>query len=841
MRVPSVRSLNKKLSILHPCYRSLVIGIVAFLLYSGIVTTVSSQSPVKQPIVPFETNISPVPTQDALINISVNGKEFGNVEAKLENEAPFLKKTSLEEMFSTSLTSDHFNRIFRVQFSRLEWIGDADLHAVGLFTSWDLSTLLYRISVPIEFATLQEVDFSPPIKYTGKEYFTKSFLSSVLNLSGNADGSFATGSNTFSGNFDADGLIKVWDLAIEGSASVTLSNSQISISLSKARLLYDVPAAQGRLVAGKVIGEGIAYQSKPELIGVTLGSLYIFSNYDRSSAPSIAFMLEEPSKVRILINGIPVRIMSLDRGKYRIFDLPFSSGLNTVELQIADSTGIETWLRPASQYIAAEGGILVSGQSEFGISAGVGYEEPDEPFVSGFFRHGLDYRVSYSIFGQADTRSVLAGGALIAGLPIGIFTAEASAVYAWDERSIPFSYAANLRYQIAIPSKPNFPNTAITAEYFSSNFFPPNPTDTLPIDSDARARVSVSISGTFNKFFVYSLSSSWNRVFKTPASDLIDINASMGYSTNNGISISLNSHVSIDPREGNTTLTLGVSAVTRIPRKPNASLSFIQYGDGLNTVSYTDKINLFGDTEFTLQGQNLVIGSLDRKRISSNLRKSLDFADITFNGGLNYGGATNSLDGSISLRASTALAYADGTIALSRPLYDSFVIVLPEADAKNQKTTLSTTSSGSVTTRAFPVALSLASYRQALARVDFPEADANLVASIPESLLMPKYRSGIVYRVGIEKHIFVIGRLVDQGLKPYAYIAGDVFDGRNALVESVFTYEDGSFQAFNLEIGAYRIEWPASIGSSSLTIPETAEGNFDLGNIVAERSEENVE
>lgn len=800
-----------------------------------LVNFAAAQESLSFPLLP--QNVVPVPSQDAIVNVSVNDTLYGDLEAKLDTAQPFLRKEVLSELLKPTMDPRVFSVIFEQSFSRLQWIGAQDLAAVGISVTWDLGILTYRIIIPTLYITLRQLDFSPNLRQTGKRSLSNAQFSAVLNVSGGVEAFFAPGSITSTEILNLDGLINLWGIALEGICTLSWNPGAFSLSLDKARAIYDLPIAGGRLMAGIIEGEGISFQTRPELLGLSFGSLYVFSKYDRASSPSIAFSLDANSTIKIMLNGYPVRMMRLTRGKYRIFDLPFSSGLNTLELYITDDTGVDKLLKPSNRYIASETGILVGGQSEYGFSAGVGYDNPEQPYASAFFRYGLDYRLTFSLFTQADLRSALVGGTLIAGTAIGTFSAEAAGIMAWDSRPNPFTYAGTLRYMISIPSQPRFPGFSLTANYVSADFIPPEPVSELADGNEARLRIDTDISGKIGKNFFYGASASWARTFSSPIADSMTFSLNVSYGTDQGFAVGANSLVTINAK-GEVIPALSLLAYIVPQTRQNARINVYQTGTGQNSIAVSDSLNLLGGIDVSVQGQNLALGSSDRTRFVASARKQLDIADTTLSGSFNFGGSEGDMDGSVSVKAASAVAFAEGGLAISKPLYDAFVIFIPDKSVRGQKATLTTSSAGAASSTGLPIALPLPSYRETTARIDFPESAANIIADTPETVLYPTYRSGIAYRVGMMKQLVVSGRLVAEDGKPYAYVAGDILDEEGIVRESVFTYEDGTFVAYTISEGTYRISWPAGIGVSSITVPGEAEEFFDLGDIVAKTAEE---
>ncbi len=119
--------------------------------------------------------------------------------------------------------------------------------------------------------------------------------------------------------------------------------------------------------------------------------------------------------------------------------------------------------------------------------------------------------------------------------------------------------------------------------------------------------------------------------------------------------------------------------------------------------------------------------------------------------------------------------------------------------------------------------------------MDFPEADADMIATIPSSVIRPTYRSGFRYSAGLQKTYFVSGRLLDAGGKPLGFVPGDIVDSKGEKRDVTFTDEDGTFQMYGLVPGEYVIEWPESVGKSKISVTDASGAYVDIGDISPEK------
>ena len=121
--------------------------------------------------------------------------------------------------------------------------------------------------------------------------------------------------------------------------------------------------------------------------------------------------------------------------------------------------------------------------------------------------------------------------------------------------------------------------------------------------------------------------------------------------------------------------------------------------------------------------------------------------------------------------------------------------------------------------------------------MDFPEADADVSATIPHISVSPGYRSGFIFRAGLEKRFYVTGYLVDASGAPISLVAADVIMPDGSYADMTFTDEAGMFQIFGLTPGVYKLIWPEDIGVSTLTLVDDVDDLVELGQITATRQE----
>lgn len=803
--------------------------IILFLFFSA--STAFSLDPPELPSTSFAPTVI-VPDQAGLVALSIDDTSVGDVEVGIYNNEPVLAHTVLADLLNEYLRPDVYNTIFEVIFSRLEWITRQDLEAIGISTTWDDVRITLNIQIPAAFKPIQDLDISPSYVPNIKPILQRAAFSGHLDFSATMDTVIANSGISAPVSGSIKGVVNVLDWIAEFYASGTLNNTSASVALNSWYLVHDFPSINGRFFLGRVQAQASIYQSQPELYGFTLKKESIIKYQTKPGFYELfsEFTIENPSIVRIKLNGLTYRIMNMNPGNYRILDLPFTYGLNDFILEIEDTAGKISQLKTT---IPRELNLLEEGISDYSFSAGVGRTETNQPFVSGYFRYGFSPRFTAGVTAQADLRSALAGTSFIMATMAGNFTGSANLVYAWDGRSNPLSGTASLQYKLNFPGRELIPTVGLSADFISEGFGAPIPSTTQTMLKES-LRFGGQIGTRIGKSAGLSLS-----VYHTQSSDAsIDGTTTAGLSLNlglgSGASMTFITNANFKPAivpDISATLMLFV-----LPKdKPGRSLSLIQSGDGSNSLNFIDKIDALGGINVNARGSNLLPGYPDGSSVGLGLSRQDSISALELSGDFDINATSPaSRLGRIRIGGSTSLVFANQYLALTRQISDSFVIFAPSASMKGQKVYVRVDSGGNaVSPNARPVILPLTSYRPSVGSIDLPEAPPDMLPRLQTALLVPTYKSGVIYASDILRRYKVVGRLVSAEGTPVSYMAGDILDISGTNFTSTFTDEEGNFEIYDLEPGSYRIEWPDFIGTNEFELHESEEGTLSLGTIVA--------
>ena len=259
-----------------------------------------------------------------------------------------------------------------------------------------------------------------------------------------------TGRQPISGTLELGGRIG----GGKGVAFITRHNYQEGrnqlLQRTETQLIYDRTDDLLRVTAGDLRYRGANFQSLPRLAGVTVERFFglepsrLFRPVGQTS-----FEIERPSTVDVRINGVVLRQLLLQSGRYDLRDFPLVQGANDVELVIRDDTGREQIISNRNFF---DFSLLEPGISDFSFSAGVrartggnGIRYSDKYAFSGFYRQGLSPTLTAGADVQVDQQGVTAGASAVWAAPIGVFRFEG----AGSKRSgIGSGYAVDVGYSI---------------------------------------------------------------------------------------------------------------------------------------------------------------------------------------------------------------------------------------------------------------------------------------------------------------------------------------------------------------------------------------------------------
>lgn len=200
------------------------------------------------------------------------------------------------------------------------------------------------------------------------------------------------------------------------------------------------------------------------------------------------------------------------------------------------------------------------------------------------------------------------------------------------------------------------------------------------------------------------------------------------------------------------------------------------------------------------------------------------------------------------MRLGTALVFADGHLALSRPVEDSFALAVPHKTLEGRTVVIEPRKDGHFLGESGvlggAVDPNLSSYFERVVSYDVPEAPIGYDLGTGNIRTRPPYRSGYLIVAGSEYSVNVTGTLYDADHEPISLLSGTAveLDHLDRAPLTVFTNRVGRFAIQGMRPGRWKIEM-AGIKPivAIIEVPAKAEGLVMMGDVtLTAQTEEGV-
>ncbi|MET0156160.1 MAG: hypothetical protein ABW189_08680 [Rickettsiales bacterium] len=674
------------------------------------------------------------------------------------------------------------------------------------------------------------VSFSPEMKKTRKvrldniqvpayaEALPPANVSGYVNLRGSRDLA-DTGEDSFVDpmRFQANGAMRYKGVVLESGLDYTEEAYPRAFRRGDTRLVYDVPKKMLRTTLGDLLYDVRGFQSYVPMAGAGVSRDFSLQPY-RVTEPKgrTRFFLKEPSRAEVYVNGALVRTMELASGSYDFSDFPVTGGLNAVTLRLYDPLGR---MEEKTLDVANDAGLLVAGLHQYSYQAGIRRDafgqsdayDAQKPAFSAYHRYGITENVTIGANAQGDDARDMAGVEAAWGGKAGVVWANLAGSTGDGEDGA----AAALTYSYNnAQSRVN--DVALTAEYRSAYFYGLTDGETVvnPLSWTFGGRYGMQFSESWSavasaRYGVGRFEStddfSYSFLVEKALPKGVRVTASLGESESNGFGVFcavawtpfLSRHsgfASYDGASDRADLSWNYAA--------DAPVGSFSGSAGVATVG--------GDPE----ANGYVSYVHDRGEVS--LRHA---AYETANEGLRT-----------RTRASfgTALAYADGKLAVSRPIADGFVMVAKHPSLKGLDVGLNPLFADKEgvryearADRYGPAVLpNFASYLYGTAQIDARTLPSGVDIGKSNYLVRPAYRGGSLVVVGSDARVVLEGTLTDASGVPVALQAGTL-TRKNGEEKLFFTDRNGAFSVDGLTPGRYAMRLHAADDKSiEVTAPD---------------------
>ncbi len=725
--------------------------------------------------------------------------------------------------------------------SQLEAIAASDgylpldqLQQLGIAVVFDQARLELYLQIPAALRRTNVVGVTglPP---EAADALPVSAVSGYLNILAGEDivwsGAGSTGRQPL--RIALDGALNLSGWVLEGRANVTEGGAP-GLSRGDVRLVHDDPVNALRYMAGDLsIPVSGAFQTVVPLGGISVSRNYSLQPY-RVTRPTgeFTFFLERLARVEIYLNGVRVQQLQLEAGPQDIRNLALSTGTNDIQLIITDDLGQVQRLDFAT---ALAGNLLAPGLQQFSYNLGFPTRTPsgqrqyqwDQPQLALAHRWGVSSTLTLGGYAQLTPAYQMVE-------TDGVW-ASAVGNWGWDiaaSHTPELGTGLALRLQYELPPNPQDATNRslrVAAEYRGDRFttfgaLGPSP-DWLILSASYSQRIfgdtSLNLGGSYR--------------LGRDGPDSYTANLGLSRSLGNGLSGSFNLNHSRNPQgQDETRAFLGLSWLMPQRRQSLALNTTVSSTEAMGT-----RLSWSRRPERRLQSPGLAI-DLNRDSQGYDLSGRLTYTDYRFDLGLTHDVAWPSQPGAMvshttRLTLGTALVFADGHFGWSRPIANSFVLVVPRDRWRGQTIGVNPSQEGygAIVDGFGPAVLSdLQPYYLSRVRLEAPEAPLGYDLGTDEYVVMPSYRSGTLIVAGTEASAAVRGVLVDETGAPLGLQAGEVVSLSDAawVAQPLFTNRIGRFALLGLTPGRYELRL-RDRAPLQFEIAPDQDGIIDLGTV----------
>ncbi len=624
-----------------------------------------------------------------------------------------------------------------------------------------------------------------------------------------------------------DGAINLNNWVLEGNWSFT-EKSQPELIRGDIRIVRDDPENAVRYIAGDFSFPTTGFQSAIAVGGIAAARNFSLQPYSIiRPINNFEFFLERPSEVEIYANGRLAQTLNLPAGQQDLRQLPLTTGINNIQLLVTDDRGQE---QKISFTNAIASNLLAPDLQQFAYSFGFPSQtlnggrnyDFSKPTLSLAHRWGISNELTLGGYAQATSRQQLLGIEGIFATTLGNF--------AWDmafsnDQNIGLDYAWRLRYEFLNASDTDrsfgfsLENRGARFITFGNESIPNNNT-AFDLSAFYRQRLFADISA--------GLSTQYRFGRDTPDSYRVSLDLSKSFA--NGLSAGLSLSQSRDTSGVNEQRAL-------LNMQLNLGSQSVQASSEIrNTDSPTHNIAWNYNASQVSESTSGSVG-FSRSRGSDRLNANFTYTGYrsiwNFAPDLSISPTATQANALISVR--TAIAFADGNWAFSRPISDSFAIVIPEKALASQIVGVNPDGQGSYLSRADrfgpAVVPNLSSYNVSRLLLEIPDAPLGIETGNSVYYTLPTYKSGTVIRVGTDATVYIRGILTDAKDQAIALQAGEVRSLSDPSWQAVtlFTNRAGKFALTGFKVGRYEL----TLDNQKLQfeIPEGTVGLYDLGTL----------
>jgi outer membrane usher protein len=640
------------------------------------------------------------------------------------------------------------------------------------------------------------------------------------------------GDRTAMGEIDAHVNIRGWVLQNRHAYS---ADAEQNWQRRETRLTKDWPDRWQRLTIGDLsYARGGLMGGRP-LSGLSLSTSFDLQPYSLTYPLSQReFFLEQEAQVDVYINGLLRTRLQLPAGRHDILDLPLIQGVNRVTLEITDIMGRS---RSLEFFETLEQRLLRSGLADYSfilgvprnadIQQGIDYET-DAPAMSAFYRSGLSRDLTVGAQLELSKEAALAGAT---GIRKGAWGTLAFNFALSRDKIEDINGAGGILDYLFRRQGWSFNATYRWEERSFANL------DQGADDNNTHYSARSSLAFPRVRGWFCSLAVGQHKRWDDEAQSSLRLSLNRTYADAWRISLDLSRQDDGDEEEFDASVRIYWAPAKS---RTQGSLGYASRDHARQGEIRYQRIGELGldARAFHLDADLLRLDGVETSYIHPRLESRLAVTQSRPDAG-------ETID-SQSLSIGTALAYANGRVALSRPLHGQpFVLLSGKASLGEQRVDVirglgkqaSATLNGKGATAVLP---NLSAYYVNEVKLDMSELPIGMQIERDNYSILPAYRSGVSVEVGVEGQVYLIGRLVDRQGRPLGYAVGQIQGPADAPGKPilVFTDEQGHFEAAGVVAGRYEVRIDAPLTyMGELNVPQAVFGRLELGEVVMDQRE----
>jgi len=752
----------------------------------------------------------------------------------------FVYRESFEKLIDSLLNDGGKTRLAN-KLGQLQRFSPEDLAGTGLQLQYDPSTLSIVILSIDGGDRVAERLFERPKDKQQEPDIQPAGVSGYLNVNLAQSYQWSGGRNVgpsafFSGAFRVGGFVLEGEGNLADNPTLNGSTTKYQFDRNFLRLVYDQASDYRRWEVGDLTPDIRGQQGYAQLAGIGVSRERNRFDLTRSAIlqTNRQIVLTNDSVVSIYRNGVLFKQQRLQSGVYDLSSLPLSTGSNDVRVEVRDDAGrvqnfsYQSYLDPID---------LVPGDYEYSANVGfVGDQLGSSPHYTrdvaftGFYRKaflnlpaiGIGLQASRKIQQVvAQTQYLLPNGGRVQ-FDGGVSNAKGNGM----------GYSVALGYDQSFDRGGNIDSASIRV-YYQSRYFGglgnslPDNSTALSVDAQYTRAINTKLLVTIDGSYLKGRNSTGNS-YRLGGSASYRLTEKWGIRA--GVDYARFSDRFARQR--------GIGAFLSLVYQPNyRSRAEARYDSGTDTA--TASYNRSSSGRIGSLGYGATV---ERDPGNASVAAYADYTANRFNLSASQStfGTTVGRIGNAqvtTLRVGTAIVFADGHFATSRPVTDSFAILYPyktlhgktvvagQSVADDEYVSKSDVTGGAVNNY-------LTSYADQSVTYDVKDPPAGYDLGPGVYRVRPTYRSGYAIRVGTDAFVSAAGTLTHADGSPVTLAAGVVRAIGKADDPGLpfFTNSTGRFAVMSLKPATrYRVTLRDGSGNFEIDVPSDTKGLVTLG------------